>query len=90
MCIILFSAPGDYVSGRYTIEIPARTKTAILMVMTNDDDIAELTETFTATIVDTCDLASVGNPSTGYVNILDNDSECILEVDDSENVGNNI
>ena len=86
----LFSAPGDYVSGRYTVEIPAMTKTAILMVMTNDDDIAELTETFTATIVDKCNLTSVGDPSTGYVNILDNDSECMREADDSENVGNNI
>ena len=62
-------------SDRYTVVIPAGDTKAFLIVMTNDDDIAELTETFTVTIVDTCDLAFPGNPSTGYVHIRDNDSE---------------
>ena len=64
-------------SGPYTVVFPAGNTKAFLIVMTNDDNIAELTEKFTDTIVDTCDLASLGNPSTGYVHILDNDSECM-------------
>ena len=77
MKFFCYSAPGDYMPGQYTVVIPAGDTEALLILMTNDDDIAELTEKFTVTIIDTCDLASPGNPSTGYVHILDDDSECM-------------
>ena len=70
-------APGDYTSDLYTVVIPKDSTTAVLMVQTHLDDIVEVPETFTATIVDTCDGVVTGNPSKSYIEILDRDGKFV-------------
>ena len=64
-------------SGPYTVTFRPGERTAILMVMTNDDSIAELTEFFKVMITNTSrpDKVEIGDPDTSYVRILDNDGE---------------
>ena len=64
----------------YTLHvvIPAGNTTAVLMVQTHLDGMVELPETFTATIVETCDRCVLGNPSMSYVEILESDSKFTL------------
>ena len=64
-------------SGPYTVTFLAGEKTAILMVTTEDDSIAELTEIFKVMITSTSEPSIViADPDTSYVTILDNDGEC--------------
>ena len=69
-------------SGPYTVVFQPGQKTAILMVTTEDDSIAELTEYFTVMISSTSlpDKIVVGDPDTSYVTILDNDSEYTVKL----------
>ena len=72
-------ASHDYVSGEYTVEVPAGERIAYLMVETIDDGIAELTEFFTARITQTCEASIISEQqNTSYVTILDNDSKCTV------------
>ena len=59
--------------------VPAGERIAYLMVETIDDDIAELTEFFTARITQTCEGSIISEQqNTSYVTILDNDSKCMI------------
>ena len=50
ICILVFYSTGgdDYTSGGYKVTFPAGSSTAQLTIDITDDDIAELTESFTA------------------------------------------
>ena len=64
-------------SGPYAVVFQPGQRTAILMVTTEDDSKAELTEYFTVKITSTSlpDKIVVGDPDTSYVTILDDDGE---------------
>ena len=64
-------------SGPYTVTFRPGQRTAILMVTTVNDSIAELTESFKVMITSTStpDKIIVGDPDTSYVTIVDNDGE---------------
>ena len=80
---LLSTATGgdDYTSGGYEVTFPAGSSTAQLTIDITDDDIAELTESFTAHLSvsqSVSDLGvSVGSDDTATVNIEDNDGECM-------------
>ena len=64
-------------SGPYTVMFRPGQRTAILMVTTVNDSIAELAESFKVRITSTStpDKIIVGDPDTSYVTIVDNDGE---------------
>ena len=80
---ILFTCVGgdDYTSGGYEVTFPAGSSTAQLTIDITDDNITELTESFTASLSvsqSVSDLGvSVGSDDTATVNIEDNDGECV-------------
>ena len=79
--VCMYTAPGDYMSGPYTVTFLAGERTAILMVTTEDDSIAELTEIFKVMITSTSEPSIVvGDPDTSYVTILDNDGEYFIRI----------
>nr|WNS50027.1 Na-Ca exchanger/integrin-beta4-like protein [Halisarca dujardinii] len=82
------TAPEDYTSGPYTVTFQPGQTTAILMIPTEDDSIAELTEVFKVVINSTSIPAQIliGEPDDSYVTILDNDDLTCSFSDDSISV----
>ena len=64
-------------SRPYTVTFRPGQRTAVLMVATVNDSIAELTESFKVRIISTStpNVIVVGDPDTSYVTIVDNDGE---------------
>ena len=77
MPVCTYIAPGDYVSGPYTVALKPGQRMAILMVAIVHDSMAELNESFKVMITSTStpDKIVVGDPDTSYVTIVDNDGE---------------
>ena len=75
--IYVYTAPGDYTSGGYSLTFTSGQTSAILSVQTLDDNIAELEEFFTVVITGSnrLDKVIIGDPDTSYVIIEDNDGE---------------
>ena len=75
--IYVYTAPGDYTSGGYSLTFTAGQTSAILSVQTLDNNIAEMEEFFKVMIAgsDRPDKVIIGDPDTSYVIIEDNDGE---------------
>ena len=73
----LYTAPGDYVGGPYSVSFTAGQASSTLSVSTLDDSIAELEEHFKVMITGSSrpSKVQIGDPDTCYVTIEDNDGE---------------
>ena len=73
----LYTAPGDYVGGPYSVSFTAGQASSTVSVSTVDDSIAELDEHFKVMITGSNRPSKVriGDPDTCYVTIEDNDGE---------------
>ena len=76
---ILFSAfhltaGSDYTPGPYTVSFSAGQTSAMLMVSTTDDDVVELSESFSVmiTTVDKPEVVEIGSSNISFITIMDN------------------
>ena len=68
------TAGSDYTPGPYTVSFSAGQQNATLMVSTNDDDVVELSESFSVriTTVDKPDVVDIGSSNISFITIMDN------------------
>ena len=68
------TAPNDYASLTITLPIAAGGTSATINLGTVDDDISEISETFTATLSNPTNGLALGDPVVTVVTIDDNDA----------------